>query len=64
MVAQNFEGVVSKDNFIKGFEKVKEKLKKLEEERNKNTISPEFKAKIESKIKENLELANKEKELG
>lgn len=41
--------------FIKGFENTKEKIKKLEEERKNNTISPFLKQKIEEKIKQNLE---------
>ncbi|MBV7440055.1 ATP-binding protein [Weeksellaceae bacterium TAE3-ERU29] len=52
---------VKSSAFTKGFESTKDKLQKLEEERGKGKISKEFKEKIQSKIKENLEKEKSEK---
>ena len=53
---------MTEDFFIKGFEKTKEKIKKLEEERKANAMNPIFKQKIEEKIKQSLEQKQKEEE--
>ena len=60
--AQSLEEVLTEDFFIKGFEKTKEKIKKLEEERKANAMNPIFKQKIEEKIKQSLEQKQKEEE--
>lgn len=62
LAAQNNLERLPESVFIQGFEKTKEKLRKLEEERAKGKMSPEFKAAIETKIKNNLEAEKAEKE--